>query len=511
MSAIVEEEEEKHISSHDDDHHQEEEEEELDGATNNKNQNNEEEEVTNNSDEVAGTNDDAENAASILLKEEDYECNICLRLLFEPVTVQCGHSFCRNCYQSLLYRRDHNNNSRRRRNQTCNKCPTCRSILPWDNGITTANNSTHRIKISVTLTKLLETAFPKEYTKRRVELQSETQQQREEANDDDASSILPIFYLDPMLPRQQMTLNIFEPRYVLMISRCLAEGYNNNKCFGMIGNTNMRQGVEVQIIDSTHQRNGRIHIQVRATDRRFLISKDDDDDNDDNNIWREDGYTTARVQWLSLQQADNNEQIIAEETQQQQSAERVLELARNLEPLVEEWKKYILKGRWQRFPGQLQRCLQDIGPMPAITLENNNAGAAIDRALWVGALINPLPGLGVSMEIRPTLLYHASKNTTGHNYLALHLITTVIQKSIEYIQPNGFYLWVQHHTKQILLLRNNEEPPPAFPSRNHTIKAMIQIMLTGLLIVVVLRYTFRRADQQQEECPSSSYFLSQEN
>ena len=27
-----------------------------------------------------------------------------------------------------------------------------------------------------------------------------------------------------------------------------------------------------------------------------------------------------------------------------------------------------------------------------------------ERAFWVGALINPLPGLGVSMEIRPQLL-----------------------------------------------------------------------------------------------------------
>ena len=27
-----------------------------------------------------------------------------------------------------------------------------------------------------------------------------------------------------------------------------------------------------------------------------------------------------------------------------------------------------------------------------------------DRALWVGALINPLPAMGVAMEIRPALL-----------------------------------------------------------------------------------------------------------
>ena len=42
--------------------------------------------------------------------------------------------------------------------------------------------------------------------------------------------MLPIFYLDPVLPKERLRLNIFEPRYRLMIRRCL-EGWRH---FGMV-------------------------------------------------------------------------------------------------------------------------------------------------------------------------------------------------------------------------------------------------------------------------------------
>ena len=45
---------------------------------------------------------------------DDLDCILCLKLLFEPVTTPCGHSFCRPCFARAL---DHGN-----------KCPCCRTV-----------------------------------------------------------------------------------------------------------------------------------------------------------------------------------------------------------------------------------------------------------------------------------------------------------------------------------------------------------------------------------------------
>lgn len=71
--------------------------------------------------------------------------------------------------------------------------------------------------------------------------------------------------------------------------------------------------------------------------------------------------------------------------------------ARHLPPLVARWRTLVEGGHHERFQGQVQAVLDDLGPMPP-------PQAAGHMALWVAALINPLPALGVAYEIRPSVL-----------------------------------------------------------------------------------------------------------
>lgn len=43
------------------------------------------------------------------------ECGVCLSLVCEPVSLSCGHTFCRTCLVSALRR-------------SAKKCPCCRAV-----------------------------------------------------------------------------------------------------------------------------------------------------------------------------------------------------------------------------------------------------------------------------------------------------------------------------------------------------------------------------------------------
>ena len=53
----------------------------------------------------------------------------------------------------------------------------------------------------------------------------------------------------------------------------------------------------------------------------------------------------------------------------------------------------------------MDQLLQDLGGYPDSLPP---ATRPTDLAFWIGALINPTPGLGVAMEIRPLLLMSSS-------------------------------------------------------------------------------------------------------
>ena len=465
---------------------------------------------------MVGAGKDASPGDGVTL--ENYDCALCLRLLCEPVTLRCGHSFCGHCCANLVKAKHA-------------KCPTCRRVLPIHIGGAT------ELATSLTLARLLREVFPEEYEQRRAEIAAETAPAAAEC----AGDVLPLFYLDPMLPRQRMRLNIFEPRYRLMVERCL-EG---SRVFGMLGVSHwrgavepMRIGVEVEICENEVQPDGRLHIEVRAK-RRFEVRGE---------TWQCDQYAVANVMWLPAPDTDfspasalnplpredgdaapalvqsSADDSPAQPERGQSSADdspahpggspaasqrqnrqmhrggrsarvfaldlaRLLQQAAALERLVEEWRSLVESGGWQRFPGQLAKCLDDLGAMPPAP----DAAGAAERALWVGALINPLPALGVAPEIRPLLLAASSDEEA-----MVSIATGGIQQSIRYLTPSRAALLARHLWRcltSFVTRRANPDPAPQAPDWL-LVWLMLLNRLAPVLLIVALLFVSQNATQQ---------------
>lgn len=169
----------------------------------------------------------------------DAECTLCMKLLFEPVTTPCGHTFCRPC---LLRSLDHTS-----------KCPMCRAVL----------HVGRQLPVSVVLKSLLERAFPKEYGAR-MEEEREGLLAVEQT-----CRRLPLFVMSPILPGERMALNIFEPRYRLMIRRVMEGG----RRFGMatVSCDDSQKlddaACEVEILDCEPLADGRYYLEIVGRDR----------------------------------------------------------------------------------------------------------------------------------------------------------------------------------------------------------------------------------------------------
>jgi hypothetical protein len=69
----------------------------------------------------------------------------------------------------------------------------------------------------------------------------------------------------------------------------------------------------------------------------------------------------------------------------------------SLEAKVATWLALVRELGLEQSPRHLAAVLDDLGALPPARCPSR-------RALWVGALVNPLPGLGVAPEVRPRLL-----------------------------------------------------------------------------------------------------------
>eukprot|EP00743_Colponemidia_sp_Colp-15_P003532 GILK01003810.1.p1 GENE.GILK01003810.1~~GILK01003810.1.p1 ORF type:complete len:309 (-),score=21.42 GILK01003810.1:126-1010(-) len=160
----------------------------------------------------------------------ELDCAVCFKLLLNPVSIACGHTFCRTCLQSALSYRQ--------------QCPLCRAPCLI---------SRHAPPVNVLVQTLIEKSYPNAFRQRLQEEQEEREMQRafesttpttiEDPNatsttapstsssSSSARPVLPLFLLSVFVfPGCSHTFNIFEPRYRLMVARCL-EG---DRKFGIV-------------------------------------------------------------------------------------------------------------------------------------------------------------------------------------------------------------------------------------------------------------------------------------
>ena len=162
----------------------------------------------------------------------DYECPLCMRLFWRPVTTPCGHTFCKTCLDRVL---DHNTS-----------CPMCKSAT-----LKTYLSERRETTVNEFVEKAMRRLLPDEFSDRKKLHEKELQvqqnfgfflkkriiknisnffQQLAGQTGEASSTQVPIFVCTMSFPNVPCPLHVFEPRYRLMIRRCMEVGTRE---FGM--------------------------------------------------------------------------------------------------------------------------------------------------------------------------------------------------------------------------------------------------------------------------------------
>mmetsp|Transcript_15368 Transcript_15368/g.47703 ORF Transcript_15368/g.47703 Transcript_15368/m.47703 type:complete len:314 (-) Transcript_15368:23-964(-) len=202
---------------------------------------------------------------------------------------------------------------------------------------------------------------------------------------------LPIVVLDSTLPNQRLSISTTDSAFREMIEYCGVKAAEEagdeqfddraNGAFGIVGMDRKSGGafpfgVEAIIVNATIEGEA-VSVELRGG-RRFTVDDVSDDDRPP------PGAVQPRSVTFAPPFDDDDEK----------SAEAA---ARQLPALVELWEGLVTEGGHERVPDHLALVRRHLGPMPAPTSPSQ-------LALWIGGYINPLPALGVSLEIRPLLL-----------------------------------------------------------------------------------------------------------
>ncbi|KAH7105658.1 PUA-like domain-containing protein [Auriculariales sp. MPI-PUGE-AT-0066] len=137
------------------------------------------------------------------LRNDLLPCPVCTHLLCDPITTPCQHTFCADCLERCL--------------DSTISCPICRQSIPGFSFF--SKHPRNQIIHSI-----VATVFPDTLAQRRLAIAAARQHQDQELD-------VPIFRCSLAFPGLPTYLHIFEPRYRLLIRRCLS---NDTPQFGMM-------------------------------------------------------------------------------------------------------------------------------------------------------------------------------------------------------------------------------------------------------------------------------------
>lgn len=198
--------------------------------------------------------------------QKELDCLVCYTMMLDPTTTSCGHTFCRRCLVRVM---DHSS-----------ICPVCRRGLHIPASL--QNKPSNAL-----LNALMNGLCPDLIAARQKAVETE-----EQGGDNGLDT--PLFVCTLSLPTMPTFLHVFEPRYRLMMRRCV-EG---NRLFGMVmynrnstpqgdlGPTQfLEYGTLLEIVNMELLRDGRSYVETRGVGR-FKIRRHG----------MLDGYHVARVE-----------------------------------------------------------------------------------------------------------------------------------------------------------------------------------------------------------------------
>merc|ERR1711992_527111 len=203
------------------------------------------------------------------VKAEDFDCSLCFRLLWQPITTPCGHTYCRACIDRSL---DHKR-----------ECPLCKASLQ-------AHNST-KMCVNEFLERSIRRLLPNEFAERKKMFEDEMIDIAGGSAMEDGTGrvTIPVFVCTMSFPNIPCPLHVFEPRYRLMIRRAMEAGTRE---FGMCCHVGNNQpyadfGTMLEVRDIQFFPDGRSIVDTMGG-RRFKVLE--------RSVL--DGYNTAKVEFL---------------------------------------------------------------------------------------------------------------------------------------------------------------------------------------------------------------------
>ncbi|KAI9292732.1 hypothetical protein K502DRAFT_367341 [Neoconidiobolus thromboides FSU 785] len=270
----------------------------------------------------------------------ELECQLCFNLLLNPTTSSCGHTLCKQCFVRSL---DYNDS-----------CPVCRKKLP-----SYTNLLNHSINHSIqTLTEKL---YPEIVAQRKLSLKEELQNLVEET---------PLFICSLVFPKMPCYLHIFEPRYRLMIRRCME---SSRQRFGIVLHVNRAVGfheygtmLEARNIEVLPD--GRYLLDAVGSFRFRIIERG-----------VRDGYNVGKIERIDDEdEIEDIEQQMESPDQCQSDISEEDPSKMSISELQQECTRFVEALKSGSAPWLFQRLNATVGPMPS---------DPSDFTFWIASII----------------------------------------------------------------------------------------------------------------------------